>query len=145
MGIEVGIHDTPLPYMPSDEQFVRNVRQAQRCRRPLGVVLAVLGLAGVTFILCEVHSLRVRSIETLDQLSRVPHPTTQHIERTIDETRFSNGFSLGFVCAAGLAGASPLLIHGLVWAFVRSRKDQLLLKCWDERLGNERQKRTAAT
>lgn len=119
--------------MPSDEQIIQNLRRDQRLRRPLGIIFTILGLIGAALVCYWTQDLRAQSLATFDEMSRAPHPTTQQVERAFDESRFTSGFALGSLCAAGLAGALPLAMHGLIWVFVRNRKDQLLLKLWDDR------------
>jgi hypothetical protein len=119
--------------MRSDEQIIQSIRRDQRLRRPMGFACVVFGLIGVALVLYWTRDLRAQALSTFEQLSRAPRPTTQQVERAFDETRFTSGFALGCLCAAGLAGALPLAMHGLIWVFVRNRKDQLLLKLWDDR------------
>lgn len=119
--------------LPSDEQIIERVRRAQRYRRPLGAACTVLGLAGVALVLFLVHGLRAQSLALLEQLGRVPEPTAQRVAQVLDHARFNSGFGIGLILAGGLSGASGLAASGLVWLLVSSRKDRLLLKCWDER------------
>jgi hypothetical protein len=120
-------------WLPTDEQVIHRVLQAQRYRRPLGALCVVLGLAGIALVAYWVHDLRAQSLAVLNQLSQVSQPTTQQVAQTMDEVRFNSGFTLGFLLAGGLAGACSLAASGFVWLVVRNRKDELLLKCWDGR------------
>jgi hypothetical protein len=129
--------------MLSDEQIIQNIRRDQRLRRPLGFLFAILGLTGVALVGYWTHDRRAQALSTFEDLSRTPHPTTQQADRALDESRFTSGFALGSLCAAGLAGTLPLAVHGLIWVFVRSRRDLLLLKLWEQRPPEHRQRADA--
>lgn len=120
-------------FTSSDEQVIARVRWAQRYRRPLGVLCVVVGLTGIALVAYWVHDLQAQSTALFNELARAPQPTTQQVAQSIDQARFSSGFSLGFIAAAGFAGAVECAVFGLVWILVRNRKDRLLLQCWDSR------------
>ncbi len=116
--------------LPTDEQIVERIRSGQRYRRPLGAVCAVLGVGGILLVLLAVRQLQTQSNAVFEELSRSPHPTTQQLAQSVDQARFGSGFEIGFMCAAGLAGASSLVASGCVWLLFTNRRDALLLKCW---------------
>ena len=119
-------------FTPSDEQVIARVRKAQRYRRPLGALCALIGLTGIELVAYWVHDLQAQSTAPFNELARAPQPTTQQVAQSVDQSRFSTGFSLGFMAAAGFAGAVECAAFGLVWILVRNRKDRLLLQCWGE-------------
>lgn len=118
-------------FTPSDEQIIERVRKAERYRRPLGALCLVFGLIGIALVVYWVHDLHVQSAAIFDELAKSPQPSTQRVAQSFDAARFNTGFSLGFMAAAGLAGAAECAVFGLIWVFIRNRKDRLLLKVWD--------------
>jgi len=117
----------------SDDQFIERVRRWQRYRRPVGALCALLGVAGVALILYWVNDLRTRSLALLDEMRDVQNPTTQQVAQSLDHARFNIGLGLGFSLATGLAAAASLATSGVVCLLAQSRKDKLLLRCWDSR------------
>jgi hypothetical protein len=121
--------------LPSDEDIIEGVRSSQRHRRAIGAICAVLGVSGVLLILYFVNGLYDQSKALHAEIARASQPTTQQVATSLDETCYVMGFTLGFLCAGGLAGMSSLAAHGCVWLLTGgSRKDKLLLKCWDARV-----------
>jgi len=118
-------------FTPSDELVIDRVRKEQRYRRPLGTVCVVIGLMGIGLVVYWVHDLDTQSVALFDELAKSPQPSTQHVAQSFDAVRFNTGFSLGFMAAAGLAGATECAVFGLVWITVPSSKDRLLLRVWD--------------
>ncbi len=115
----------------SDDQFIERVRRWQRYRRPVGALYALLGVAGVVLILYWVNDLRTKSLSVLNEMRDMQNPTTQQVAQSLDHVRFNIGFSLGFSLATGLTAAAGLATSGVVCLLAQSRKDKLLLRCWD--------------
>ena len=121
--------------LPSDADIIERVRTSHRRRRAIGAVCAVLGTCGLLLILYFVDSVYNQSQALLSEVARAPQPTTQQAAVSLNETRYIMGFTLGFLCAGGLAGTSTLAALGCLWLLTGgSRKDKLLLKCWDAQL-----------
>jgi hypothetical protein len=115
-----------------DLLLLNRVRRRLRYRRPAGIICTVLGIVAFAALLYWMNNLRAQSNDLLNELGQPPRPTTQQMEKVADQARFNIGFILGFAMAEGLAAAASLAVGGLVLAFGRNRKDQLLLKCVDE-------------
>ncbi|MEZ0265872.1 MAG: hypothetical protein ACAI43_14170, partial [Phycisphaerae bacterium] len=90
-----------------------------------------LGVAAVALVLYLVHDLRAQSLALLSQLDPSKTPTTQEVQRSFEHAQYNMGFGLGFSLATGLSAGAWLATSGLVWLLARSRKDRLLLRCWD--------------
>ena len=121
------------PMLLTDEQVIERIRRWQHYRRPVGATCFVLGLSIVAIILYWVHDLREQSLALLSQLDPSRAPTTQEMQRSFDHAQYNMGFGLGFGLAAALATGASLAASGLVWLLSQSRKDRLLLRCWDGR------------
>ena len=115
----------------TDQQIIERVRWNQRHRRTLGAVCALVGVAGVLLILYFVSNLYQKSQATLNLIAQSPSPSSQQVATSLDETRYVTGFTLGFTFAGGLTSMSVLATTGCVLLLTISRKDTLLLKCWD--------------
>lgn len=124
-------------FTPTDERVIESARKAQRYRRAWGALCVVIGLIGIALVAYWVHDLQAQSLAVFNELAKATQPTTQQAAQAIDQARFSSGFSLGFIAAAGFTGAVECLALGLVWILVRNRKDRLLLQCWDARAAAE--------
>jgi len=122
-----------ISWLPTDEQVIERVRRAQRYRRLIGIICIILGLVGIAIVAYWVHALETKSLAVFHELAEKSNPTTHDVERSIDETRFSMGFTLGFISASGFTGACGLCAAGFVYVLTSNRKDRLLLKCWDSK------------
>jgi hypothetical protein len=120
----------------SDDALIERVRRARRYRRPLGAICLLVGLLGMALLAYWTHNMMARWQELFDELARSPSPTTQQFERGMNESRFLTGFGLGCTAAAFWAAANVCAVAGVVCLVARNRKDDLLLKCWDDRAAN---------
>jgi len=116
--------------LPTDEQVIERIRSWQRYRRPVGAICFLVGLAIVAFILYWVHDLRAQTLALLSQLDPSLTPA-QEMQRSFDHAQYNMGFGLGFILAAGLSAGTSLVTSGLICLLAQSRKDRLLLRCWD--------------
>lgn len=119
------------PMLPTDEQVIERIRRWQRYRRPVGALCFVLGVAAVALVLYWVHDLRSQALAFFSQLDPTKTPTTQEMQLSFEHAQYNMGFGLGFILATGLSVGTSLAASGLVWLLVQSRKDRLLLQCWD--------------
>ena len=117
--------------LPTDEQVIEHIRRWQRYLRPAGAICFLLGLAAVALILYWIHDLRAQSLAFFSQLNDIRRPTTKDVQRSFDYAQYNIGFALGFGLATGLFAGTSLATSGLVWLLTQSRKDRLLLRCWD--------------
>ena len=117
--------------LPTDEQVIERIRRWQRYRRPVGALCFLLGVAAVAIVLFWVHDLRAQSLALLSQLDPSKTPSTQEMQDSFEHAQYNWGFGLGFMLASGLAAGASLATSGLVWLLAQSRKDRLLLRCWD--------------
>jgi hypothetical protein len=118
--------------MKSDAQIVENVRRVQSYRRPVGSLLLILGLFLVVMVLYESYN-QFNSIHDALQKTLSDNQPDLFIDYTdtFSQMERMHLFSLGFVLACSLSTSMICIATGLA-LLVGNRKDQLLLKYWDE-------------
>ena len=117
----------------SDAQVIERVRRVRRYRRPLGLLFVAVGLAGIVSYAYLFYYFQAQSSAYFDEFARVTQPAPRQVAQSIDEARLDTRFGLGLLLGSGISGAVEFGVLGLVWILCRSRKDRLLLQCWDDR------------
>jgi hypothetical protein len=116
----------------TDQQFIDRVRWQQHHRRKLGALCAVIGIAGWIVLQYFVSALRQQSQDTLDAtLPRGRSPSEQSLATSVDQVRHTSSFVLGCVCGVGFMSMGSMVATGAALLLSKSRKDTLLLNCWD--------------